>query len=240
MAERTIYGASGRRQTIFALAVLALLPFAAALPVLLFQRAADGVWFDFANLLLAGAGLFAILAMLVIELIYSVRARLFIAKTAVRLTLPAGGGPTPMLRYASHDIPYHTIKSVELRREVFGGKLIPVLLRELVIRTKDNREIRVGASLENFADPAFPYPVIAAEIARRAAVPLIDQRTIWRRSRKERALGFISEFDTEAYILDPAEVDRLNIAHRRLVLGLASGLVTLVMLGILADLSAIS
>lgn len=235
LSERSEYGATSLRQALFALAFLLLLPFVVSLPLMLFRRAADGLWFDFGALGVLTVGAVAILAMLALELLFSVRARLTLAKTALRFTLPAGGGPTPLLNYQSHDIPYHAIRSVELRREVFGGKLTPVLLRGLVIRTKDNREITIGHGLEGFDDPAFPFAEIAAEIARRSAVALIDQRTIWRRSRKERALGFISEFDTQAYILDPAEADRLNLAHRRLILGIASGLATLIILGILAE-----
>lgn len=238
--ERTAYFVGGRRQAVFALALLALSPFLLGGALMLLQRAVHGLWFDAAGLALLMAGLFAIAILLGLELLYSLRARLMLTKTAVRFTLPANGGPLPLLSYARHDIPYHAIKSVELRREVFGGRITPVLLRTLVIRTKDNRDIEAGTTLEDFDDPAFPYALIGGQIARRAAVPFIDQRTIWQRSRKERELGFISEFDTENYILDPAEVDSLNGAHRRLVLGLSSTLLTLVLLGLLADFSGFS
>lgn len=238
--ERTAYWCGGLRQAVFALALLLLAPFLVGVSVMLVQRVVHGLLFDAAALALLAAGLFAVAAMLALEVLFSLRARLMLTKTAVRFTLPANGGPVPLLRYSRHDIPYHAIKAVELRREVYGGKLAPVLLRTLVIRTKDNRDIVAGTTLEDFDDPAFPYALIGGQIARRAAVPFIEQRTIWRRSRKERELGFISEYDIATYILDPAEVDQLNAAHRRMLLGLSSALLTLVLLGILADLSGFS
>ena len=48
---------------------------------------------------------------------------------------------------------------------------------------------------------------IGQRLAQRAALQLLDQRTVWRRTRKERALGYISEFDTNSYLLDDAETE---------------------------------
>lgn len=237
-AERTHFGACGLRQSLFALALLLLLPFATGATVMLARRLADGVWWDLAPLALVAAGLYAVMALFALELLYSLRARVVLGKPSFTYTLPKNVGPTPLLAYTSGDIPYHAIKSVELRREVFGGKLAPVLLRGLVVRTKDNREIVLGHTLEGFEDPVLPFAEIAERIAARAALPLVDQRTVWRRSRKERALGYISSYDTDTYILDPAEAERLATAHRRLMLGIISALTALVILGLLAELSA--
>jgi hypothetical protein len=234
-AERMRYVASGWRQGFFALALLIELPFLIGVLHMLLRRGVDGVWFDVPGLLVIALGLSVVAAMLVLELIYSVRARVKFGRVALSYTLPRNGGPTPLLRYTQLDIPYHAIKSVELRSEVFGGKLAPVILRGLVVRTKDNREHILGHSLDGFDDPAFPFAEIGQRLAQRAALQLLDQRTVWRRTRKERALGYISEFDTNSYLLDDAETEALNTGHKRLMLGVASALVAFVLLGLLAD-----
>ncbi len=235
--DRTDYGVSALRQTFFALCLLALMPFAIGLAVMIGRRAGDGLWYDLPALAVLAVGLGAVMTMLTLELLFCVRSRLVLGKMAVRFTLPKNGAAVPLWSYASHDIPYHTIRGVELRREVFGGKIAPVLLRGLVIKTKDNKEIVAGHTQEGFDDPAFPYAIIGEQIAARAAVPFVDQRTIWLRSRADRALEYISQYDTETYILDPAEAERLNTAHRRIMLGLCSALAAIVLLGLLAELA---
>lgn len=234
--ERADYGAREGRKAFFAIALLVVLPFALSLPIMLYHRLAYGLWFDVAQLAVLATALAAILAMLFLELLFSLRARLTLGKTALSFTLPAGLGPTPLLRYQSRDIPYHTIKGVELRREIFGAPLMPVVMQGAVVHTKDKGSITLGYSKEVGGDPPFPFAEIAQKVARRAAVPLVEQRTIWKRPRSDRALEYISEIDTETYIVDPAEVARLNAKHRRLVLAVGSAAATLVLLGIGADI----
>lgn len=234
-AARSVYGSSTARQALLALAVLLLLPFFASLPAMFYNRVLDGVWFDFVELAVFAISFSALMALLGLELLNALRARLFFGKSALRFTLPVGLGPTPLLAYQSQDIPYHTIKSVELRRELFGVPVIPVLMHSAVVHTKDNRSIPLGYSSEAHTDAAFPFREIAAEIARRAAVPLVEQRTIWRRPRNERALAYISEIDTQNYIVDPGEIEKINARHSRLVLALASATATLLLLGIWSD-----
>lgn len=238
MPERIRYVTSGWRQGVFALALLIELPFLLGALHMLLRRVLDGIWIDVPGLLIIALGLVAVAAMLSMELIYSVRARVKFGRSALSFTLPRNGGPTPLLRYTRADIPYHAIKSVELRSEVFGGKLAPVMLRGLVVRTKDNREYVLGHTRDDFCDPAFPFAEIGHRLAQRAALQLLDQRTVWRRTRKERSLGYISEFDTNSYLMDDAQTGQLNTGHRRLMLGLASALAALVLLGLLADFAA--
>lgn len=235
--DRVRYVTSEWRQGLFALALLIELPFLFGVLQMLLRRMLDGIWIDIPGLLVIALGLFAVAAMLALELLYSVRARVKFGRAALSFTLPRNGGPTPLLRYTRADIPYHAIKNVELRSEVFGGKLAPIVLRGLVVRTKDNREYVLGHTRDGYDDPAFPFAEIGHRLAQRAALQLLDQRTVWRRTRKERALGYISEFDTNSYLMDDAETEQLNTGHRRLMLGLASALAALVLLGLLADFS---
>lgn len=236
--DRIRYVACGWRQGLFAFALLIELPFLAGVLHMLLRRIVDGVLIDVPGLLVIAVGLAAVAAMLTLELIFSVRARVKFGRAAVSFTLPRNGGPVPLLRYTRMDIPYHAIKNVELRSEVFGGKLAPAVLRGLVVRTKDNREVVLGHTRDGFDDPSFPFAEIGHRIAQRAALQLLDQRTVWRRTRKERVLGYISEFDTNSYRLGEAEADQLNVSHRRLMLGIGSALTALVLLGLLADYSA--
>ena len=233
--ERTEYGAGGGRKTAFSFLMLLLLPFFASLPFMMIQRVNHGLWFDTWQLVLFGAVFSGIMFLVLIELMFSLRAYLSLGKSSVKFTLPSGRGPTPMLRYASHDIPYHAIKAVEVRREVFGGTLAPVMLRGAVLRTKDEREITLGFVSEANSDPAFPYPLIAEQIARRAGLSIIDQGTIWRRDGKTHQMGFMSGSAHTRHIADHMELEALNKSHRRLVLLLVNGLVLLVGLGLAAD-----
>lgn len=233
--ERTEYGAGGGRKTAFSLLLLILLPFFASLPFMIYQRVAHDLWFDTWPLVVAAAVFSGIMFLVLIELIFSLRAYLSLGKSSVKFTLPSGRGPTPMLRYASFDIPYHAIKAVEVRREVFGGALAPVMLRGAVLRTKDEREITLGFVSEANTDPAFPYPTIAGQIARRAGLPVIDQGTIWRRDGKTHQMGFMSGSAHTRHIADHMELEALNKSHRRIVLLLVNVLVLLVGLGVAAD-----
>lgn len=237
-AERSQYGVGPARQSAVALLLLLALPFTFGAVHMLARRAVDGLWFEAPGLVLVALGLIVATVLLAVDLVHALRARVTFGKTSFSFTLPRHGGPNPSLLYTSADIPYHAIRSIELRREVYGGKLVPVLLRGLVLRTKDNREFVLGHTLEGFEDPGLPFPQIGERLAARCALPFLDQRTIWRRTRKERAAGYISEFDTKSYILDPADIERLNKAHRQLILGIASAFAALVMLGLLADLAA--
>lgn len=236
--SNTIYGIDSVRQGVIALLLLLVLPFTFGAVHMMARRAVDGLWFEMAALSIITAGLLAVTAMLLLALLYTLRARVVFGRAALSYTLPRHGGPLPLLRYARQDIPYHAIKSIELRREVFGGKLAPVLLRGLVVHTKDNREFVLGHTLEGFDDPSLPFAHIAERLASRCALQLQQPQAIWRRTRKERALGYISEYDTNAYVLDAAETERLNATHRSLIYGIASALAALVMLGLLADWSS--
>ena len=233
--ERTDYGAGGGRKTAFSFLMLLLLPFFASLPFMIYQRVNHGLWFDAWPLLLVAAIFSLIMFLVLIELMFSLRAHLSLGKSSVKFTLPSGRGPTPMLRYASFDIPYHAIKAVEVRREVFGGALAPVMLQGAILRTKDEREITLGYMSEANTDPAFPFPFIAEQIARRAGLSVVDQGTIWRRDGNGHQMGFMSGSAHTRHIADHMEIEALNKSHRRMVLLLVNVLVLLVGLGLAAD-----
>jgi hypothetical protein len=237
-SEKTFYGASGGRKTIFCFVFLILLPFFVSIPPMIFTRIQHGLMFDnWGFLVLALA--FAILMFLVlIELIFSLRARVELLPDKVKMNLPAGRGPTPMLRYKSYEVPYDQIHAVETRREIYGGALVPVLLKGARLMTKDGTTIPLGYVSEANVDPAFPYPIIAKQIAERARLPLIDRGNV-RRSVRSKMFGMKSS-DPEAdaaSMVDEKQIDALNRSHRNFVLGLIGVLVILMSIGVVDDLS---
>ena len=185
--ERIDYGASGGRKTLFCFLFLILLPFFISLPAMLFMRLKNGLWQDTIGLAIIATGFTIIMFLIVIELMFSLRARVHLGEDSVRMTLPSGRGPTPMLRYRSYDIPYDDIHSVETRREIYGGALVPMLLQGARVQTKDGKAIPLGYVSEKCIDPCFPYPEIARKIAERARLPMIDRGHV-RRSLRHKML----------------------------------------------------
>jgi hypothetical protein len=90
--EKTVYEASGARKLAFSFAFLLLLPFFASLPAMLFWRISQGHWLGTLGLMVLGIGFAFIMFLVVVELMRSLRSRLEIGDTAVRMTLPFGAG----------------------------------------------------------------------------------------------------------------------------------------------------
>lgn len=232
MAESKIYASSIGRSTVFSLLFLVLLPFLASIPAMLYMRISHGLWHDTWGLVLFGIAFALVMFLLLVEMLFSIRARIEIGDKSVRMTLPTGGGPTPLLRYATHDVPYSDIKSVETRREIYGGALAPVLMRGARIITKDDRAIRLGYINEANVDPAFPYHAIAEEIAGRAGLSVADRGNV-RRTVARKALGIVS--DPLSTTIDEREISAINRQHNRVLVALVAGLIMLVGLGIVSD-----
>ncbi len=69
---------------------------------------------------------FAILMFLVVvELLFSVRARVELGEETVAMTLPAGRGPTPLLRYKSYVVPYATSSPSRLAARSTAARSCP-------------------------------------------------------------------------------------------------------------------
>lgn len=236
--EQTFYGASGGRKTIFSFVFLILLPFFVSIPPMIYNRIQHGLMLDNWGFLILAFAFAALMFMVLVELMFSLRARVELLPEKVRMTLPAGRGPTPMLRYKTHEIPYDQVHTVETRREIYGGAMIPVLLKGARIITKDGTAVPLGYVSEANVDPAFPFPQIAKQIADRARLPLIDRGNV-RRSVGSKMFGMKST-DPEAdaaSMVDEKQIDALNRSHRNFVLVLISGLFILMALGVVDDLS---
>ncbi len=233
--ERVEYSASGGRKTLFCFLFLILLPFFVSLPAMLFMRVKSGLWQDTIGLGIVAAGFTIIMALIVIELMFSLRAKVHLGETSVKMTLPSGRGPTPMLRYRTYEVPYDDIHSVETRREIYGGAMVPMLLQGARLHLKDGKTIPLGYVSEKCIDPCFPYPEIARKIAERARLPMIDRGHV-RRSLRHKMLGLKSPNADVA--VEDAHIAALNRSHANMVLALVSVVLVLMAIGIVDDLSS--
>lgn len=234
--ERDVYSASGGRKTFFSFVFLILLPFFTSLPFMFFMRVKHGLYADAFGLLIMAAAFSTLMFLIFVELLFSLRARVELGKETVKMTLPSGRGPTPMLRYQSYEVPYSEVQTVETRREIYGGSLVPMLLKGARLIKKDGTAIRLGYISEANVDPAFPYTLIAKQIADRAGLPLIDRGSVWRSFRR-KFFGVKSgriNLDT----VDEAQIAELNRSHSNVVMGLVSGLAILIVIGIVDDFAS--
>lgn len=238
---KIVYKASGGRKTFFSFAFIILLPFFASLPAMIYSRVTHGLWLDSVGLGIFAVCFAAVMFLLLVELMLSLRSRVVLGTKGVKMTLPSGRGPTPMLRYRTHQFDYDDVQSVETRREVYGGSIAPVLMKGARLTKKDGEIIKLGYVNEANVDPTFPYPVIAQHIADRARLPLIDRGSV-RRSARAKFLGIRAR----AQAGDPNQVDdtlseddiaALNDRHRTVVLVILGALAALLLVGVAADLA---
>lgn len=232
--SKRVYQSGGARRVIFSFIFLILLPFFVSLPAMLYHRIRAGLWDDTVGLAVLGVCFAIVMTLLLFELLYTIRSRIEIGEDAVRFTLPKHG-TMPMLAYARHNIPYSNIAAVETRREIYGGRIAPVLLRGTRLVTKDGLKIPLGHVSDANSDPVFPIPEIASEIAARAGVAVVDSGNV-RRSVRRKWLGLKSPDPDNAPILE-ADVARLNSQHRRVMLAVVAAMVALVGLGLFHDFS---
>jgi hypothetical protein len=234
--ERKVYRASTGRRTIFSFVLLILLPFFASIPAMLYMRYSHGLLFDSLGLTFIAVVFAIIMFLLFIELMFSLRTRVDLGPDSVKMTIPSGRGPTPMLRYKSHDIPYDQVHTVETRREVYGGSFIPVLLKGARLTLKDGTQIPLGYVSEANVDPAFPYPEIAREIADRARLPLIDRGNV-RRSVRRKLLG-IRSADATNEMVSESDIAALNHSHNSIMMWFIGAFVVLMLIGIVEDINS--
>ncbi|MCB1526792.1 MAG: hypothetical protein KDJ45_03720 [Hyphomicrobiaceae bacterium] len=233
--ERVIYRASGGRRVAFSVIFLLLLPFFVSLGPMLWVRITHGLWHDALGLSVIAIGFAIVMFLVLVELLHSVRSRVELGNTAVRFTLPSGRGPTPMLRFKTREIAYKDIGKIEVRREVYGGVLAPMMLKGARIVTRGGEKFRLGYVNEANVDPAFPYIEIGERIANRAGVEIVDRGNV-RRSMPKKMLGIAASGRREKHSIDEIEMRELNKKHARLMGFLVAGLVVLIGLGIVGDM----
>lgn len=241
-APKIVYKASGGRKTFFSFAFLILLPFFASLPFMIYARLSHGLWINTIGLVIFALCFAAVMFLLLVELMRSLRSRVVLGPKGAKMTLPSGRGPTPMLRYRSHQFDYDDVDTVETRREIYGGSLTPVILQGAQLTKKDGETIRLGYVNEANVDPTFPYPVIAKHIADRARRPLIDRGAVHRSARAKflgiRARAQAGNPDASSDVVSDAEIEDLNHRHRSVMLFVLGAMVVLLLVGIAADFAS--
>ena len=228
--DTIIYEAGPGKRLVLAVVFLLLAPFFVSLGPMLVQRLSHNLLEDAAGFAVF-AVLFALLmGLIVFELVHSARARVAIGEKSVRLTLPRRIGALPSLRFVSRDVPYDQVRSVETRREIYGGILAPVLIRSTRLVLRDGEKLLLGAVNEHDSDPALPFPKIGAEIAARAGIAVRDAGGV-HCSASKRLLGLAATAD-ENRPLTPDELTRAGRRQRRNSWLLVAALVALVIAGI--------
>jgi hypothetical protein len=237
-AERDIYQVGGGAKTALSIGFLLLLPFFASLPMMLYQRVAKGLWYDTAGLAVMGLGLTIIMGLVLVNLLRALLSKVEIGEKTVRLTLPTHLGAIPTLFYNTNTVAYDQIAAVELRREVYGNGLAPVLVRGARLKLKDGSTVLLGHMDEAEADATFPVPVIAQQVARKAGLSVVDTGSVYRRATK-KALG-IRPSASELEQIAEGDIARLRGAHKRWMMGLAACMIALLGAGIVHDVMTAS
>lgn len=230
------YGASFLRTTLFCLAFLLLLPFFGSLPMMIGMRASNGLLVQNWGLLVLALAFGALMFLVLVEMIFSIRTRVHLGREKVSMTLPSGRGPTPMLRYASHEFPYEDVQSVETRREIYGGFAIPVMMRGARVTLKDGRVVPLGYVSEAEDDPVLPALEIAGKIAERARLPVIDRGNV-RRSVRRKLMG-LKALGTESDIVEERDIQALNRSHSTFMFAVIGLLLILMLIGIVEDFAS--
>jgi hypothetical protein len=230
---RRVYASGTLRKIIFSLAFMVLLPFFVSLGPMLYARLTQGQWVGTTGLIILSAGFLFIMALLVIELVSSIRSRVVLGEKAVRIRLPQSRGLMSLFSYRKFDVPYDEIEAVEVRREVYGGSLAPVIMKGSRVCLKDGSHIKLGYINERNVDPAFPFVEIGERIAARANVPLIDVGDV-RRSAFKKTFGVRASLD-EQDVLTEADVAAVNRRHNRVIMVLVGVLIVLVSLGVFSS-----
>jgi hypothetical protein len=124
---------------------------------------------------------------------------------------------------------------VETRREIYGRSIAPVLLQGARLILKDDSAVKLGYVSEANSDPCFPTAHRPPDRAsRRPQGRSSRQRTPL---RAEEYFGLKSSLLSEPEgTVDDAQIEALNMSHRRWVMRLISLLVGLVVVGIALDI----
>lgn len=231
--QPTVFRAGRARRIIFSFLFILLLPFFVSLGPMLFWRLAQGHMLGTIGLALMAICFAALMLLIFIELLYSIRTEVVFGERAVRLTLPSGRGPTPMLRYQTRTIPYEDVEAVEVRREVYGYRVAPVKMKGARLRLKDGSFVKLGYINEANVDPSVPIMEIAEMIAARAGAPIEDAGHVYR-SFRDKLLGKKATGE-QLKPIDAAEITQINHKHNNFLLSLVGVLVVLTLLGIVSD-----
>lgn len=232
-AVRNVYEAGTTRKIVFSIVFLLLLPFFVSVWPMMFWRITQNQWLGMPGFVIIAIAFTLIMGLLLVELMFSIRSRVAFGDKSVKITLPAGRGATPALRYLQTEIPYDQVAAVEVRREVYGGAVAPVTMKGARVVLKEGDPIKLGYVNEANADPVMPFVEIGEKIAARAGVPINDLGHV-RRSFAKKVSGTRATGE-QLKPITAAEIAEINQRHDWTMMGLIGLLVVLVGLGIASD-----
>ncbi|MBU2580424.1 MAG: hypothetical protein KJ622_01710 [Alphaproteobacteria bacterium] len=235
-AAPQIYASGTLRKLTFSFVFLLMLPFFVSLGPMLFARVAHGHWIGTPGLILLTIAFATVMGLLVVELVSSIRSRVVLGDKAARIRLPQSRGPMSLFSYKTFDVPYADIAAVEMRREIYGGSIAPVIMKGARVVLKDGSSIKLGYVNERNVDPAFPFAEIGERIAARANVPIVDVGDV-RRSAFKKTFGLVASPD-ENDVLTAADVAAINHRHGQVIFFLVGLLILLVGVGIFSDINS--
>lgn len=233
--ERFDYHATGGRRFAFSFIFLLLLPFYASLGPMIGMRIVHGYWTGTFGLMLLAAAFTVVIYLVFAETLSSIRSRIVLGAKGAFVRVPKGRGVLSQLQFETHAFSYSDVEAVEIRREIYGGAIAPMMMKGARVVKKDGTLVRLGYVNEANEDPAFPYVEIAERIAHRAGVPMIDAGSV-RRSARNKILGIRAGGPREQHDVSDEEMAELNRAHTRLIVVLVAVLVTLVVFGMVGDI----
>lgn len=228
-----VYASGTMRKITFSLVFLLLLPFFVSLGPMLYWRVSQGQWVGTPGLVILAVAFAVVMALIIVELFSSIRSRVVLGDHAVRIRLPQSRGIMTLFSYQTFEIPYEEIEAVEVRREVYGGSLAPVIMKGARVCLKDGRNVKLGYVNERNVDPAFPFIEIGERIAARAGVPLVDVGDV-RRSAFRKTFGVRAGL-AEQDVLTAADVAAINRRHGQVIIALVGVLVLLLSLGLFSE-----
>ena len=228
-----VYAAGGARKVIFSFVFLLLAPFFISLVPMLWARLSQGVWVGTPGLIVLAIAFAVLMSLILAELVSSIRAKVVIGDKGVRIRLPQARGFLSPFSYRTFNVSYDDIEAVEVRREVYGGSIAPVIMKGARVCLKDGSNIKLGYVNEENVDPAFPFVEIGERIAARANVPIVDVGDV-RRSAFKKTFGLHASLD-ERDALTAADVAQINRRHGQVLVTLVGLLVLLVGVGLVAD-----
>lgn len=231
--SRDVYEAGTGRKIAFSIVFLLLLPFFVSLGPMLFWRVSQNQWLGTPGLIVLAVAFAAIMLLLVVELLFSIRSRVAFGEDAVEVTLPSGRGATPALRYIDTKIPYDQVKSVEIRREVYGGTIAPVTMKGARVILKDGDPVKLGYVNEANVDPALPFVEIGEKIAARAGAPIHDVGVVHRSLRRKMRGQKATEEQLKPITED--EIAAINKRHDQMMMAVVGVIVVMIGLGIVSD-----
>ncbi|MDX2307704.1 MAG: hypothetical protein NW216_05650 [Hyphomicrobium sp.] len=120
----------------------------------------------------------ALALLLANELNDALRTRVVLGSSGVEANVPAQPASAVPLRFLDRAFAYDDVETIDVRREIHGT-FVPATVAVARVTLRDGTIVPLGVTGDVDSDEAFPVRRIAAAIAERARLPLIDRSGLW-------------------------------------------------------------